>query len=243
MACPALITPHPAKAAPSLMMITVSAVLTPDQVHKVTRLASGLSWRDGATTAGAVARQVKRNEQADLSGATGTAVKKLLQEAIEGHPVLQAAAQPRRFSPLMISRASKGGGYGRHVDNAFMGKGDRRLRTDLSFTLFLSDPSTYEGGELAVETAAGEHLVKPDAGDLVLYPSTTLHEVRPVTSGERIVCVGWIESAVRDAAAREILFDLENLRATLGQTHDPQSPEMLTVAKTISNLLRLWGDA
>jgi PKHD-type hydroxylase len=145
MACPVLITPHPAKAAPNPMMITVSAVLTPDQVHKVTSLASGLSWRDGATTAGAVARQVKRNEQADLSGATGTAVKKLLQEAVESHPVLQAAAQPRRFSPLMISRASKGGGYGRHVDNAFMGKGDRRLRTDLSFTLFLSDPSTWLG--------------------------------------------------------------------------------------------------
>jgi len=225
------------------MMITLSSVLSPDQVQKVTRLVSGLSWRDGATTAGAVARQVKRNEQADLSGATGTSVKKLLMEAIEHHPVLRAAAQPRRFSPLIISRAGKGGGYGRHVDNAFMGSGDRRLRTDLSFTLFLSGPSTYEGGELAVDTPSGEHVVKPEAGDLVLYPSTTLHEVRPVSSGERIVCVGWIESAVRDAAGREILFDLENLRATLAQQHGAQSPEMLTLTKTISNLLRLWGDA
>ena len=124
-----------------------------------------------------------------------------------------------------------------------LGSGVRRLRTDLSFTIFLSDPSTYDGGELAVDTPSGEHIVKPDAGDLVLYPSTTLHEVRPVTSGERVVCVGWIESAVRDAAAREILFDLENLRATLVQQHDAQSPEMLTLAKAISNLLRLWGDA
>ncbi|MEZ5986961.1 MAG: Fe2+-dependent dioxygenase [Hyphomonas sp.] len=225
------------------MMITLSSVLTADQVQKVTHLASGLTWRDGATTAGPTARQVKRNEQADLSGATGTAIRKLLQAAVETHPVLRAAAQPRRFSPLMISRASNGGGYGRHVDNAFMGSGDRRLRTDLSFTLFLSDPSAYEGGELAVETAAGEHLAKPEAGDLVLYPSTTLHEVRPVTAGERIVCVGWIESAVRDAAAREILFDLENLRAALAPQHTAQSPEMLTLSKTISNLLRLWGDA
>ncbi|KCZ85996.1 2OG-Fe(II) oxygenase [Hyphomonas adhaerens MHS-3] len=225
------------------MMITLSRVLTPNQVQKVTSLVSGLSWRDGADTAGPTAREVKRNEQADLTGATGTAVKKLVQAALERHPVLRAAAQPRRFSPLMISRASNGGGYGRHVDNAFMGSGVRRLRTDLSFTIFLSDPSTYDGGELAVDTPSGEHIVKPDAGDLVLYPSTTLHEVRPVTSGERIVCVGWIESAVRDAAAREILFDLENLRATLAQQHDAQSPEMLTLAKTISNLLRLWGDA
>jgi PKHD-type hydroxylase len=143
----------------------------------------------------------------------------------------------------MISRTGPGGGYGRHIDNAFMGTGERRLRTDLSFTLFLSDPATYEGGELDVETPAGQHLAKPAAGDLVLYPSTTLHEVRPVTSGERIVCVGWIESSIRDAAAREILFDLENLRATLATQHAPQSPEMLTLSKTVANLLRLWGDA
>ena len=225
------------------MMITLSGVLTPAQVSEVTALAGALAWRDGTMTAGPTARAVKRNEQADLTGATGTVVKKILQEAIEQHPVLRAAAQPRRFSPLMISRTGPGGGYGRHVDNPFMGSGERRLRTDLSFTLFLSNPASYEGGELAVETAAGEHVVKPAAGDLVLYPSTTLHEVRPVTAGERVVCVGWIESAVRDGVAREILFDLENLRATLAGTYAPQSPEMLTLAKTISNLLRLWGEA
>jgi len=225
------------------MMITLSGVLSPDDVEEVTKLVSGLTWRDGTTTAGATARKVKRNQQADLSGATGKVVKKLLQESIELHPVLRAAAQPRRFSPLMISRTGPGGGYGRHIDNAFMGTGERRLRTYLSFTLFLSDPATYEGGELDVETPAGQHLAKPAAGDLVLYPSTTLHEVRPVISGERIVCIGWIESSIRDAAAREILFDLENLRATLAKQHTPQSPEMLTLSKTVSNLLRLWGDA
>ena len=225
------------------MMITLSGVLTPAQASEVTKLATGLSWRDGTTTAGAIAREVKHNEQADLTGATGKVVKKILQEAIERHPVLRAAAQPRHFSPLMISRTGPGGGYGRHVDNPFMGTGDRRLRTDLSFTLFLSDPASYEGGELAVETAAGEHVVKPPAGDLVLYPSTTLHEVRPVTSGERMVCIGWIESSVREAAAREILFDLENLRASLAAQLPSQSTEMLTLSKTIANLLRLWGDA
>ena len=225
------------------MMLTLSGVLTPAQITEVTGLAGALSWREGTMTAGPTARQVKRNEQAELTGATGTVLKKILEEAIKTHPVLRAAAQPRRFSSLMISRTGPGGGYGRHIDNAFMGQGDRRLRTDLSFTLFLSDPASYEGGELAVETATGEHVVKPPAGDLVLYPSTTLHEVRPVTAGERMVCVGWIESAVRDAAAREILFDLENLRATLATQHSDQSPEMLTLAKTISNLLRLWGDA
>ena len=225
------------------MILTLSCVLTPAQASEVVRLASALSWRDGIATAGATAREVKHNEQADLGGATGKAVKKILQEAIERHPVLRAAAQPRRFSPLTLSRTGPGGGYGRHVDNPFMGTGDRRLRTDLSFTLFLSDPASYEGGELAIETAAGETAVKPAAGDLILYPSTTLHRVRPVTAGERMACVGWIESAVRDAAAREILFDLENLRAALADRHESQSPEMLTLAKTISNLLRLWGEA
>lgn len=225
------------------MMITLRGVLTPAQVTEITRIVRALNWRDGTMTAGPTAREVKRNEQADLSGATGTVVKKILQEAIEKHPVVRAAAQPRRFSPLLISRTGPGGGYGRHIDNAFMGTSGKRLRTDLSFTLFLSDPATYEGGELAVETPTGEHVAKPPAGDLVLYPSTTLHEVRPVTAGERIVCVGWIESSVRDAAAREILFDLENLRATLATQHPAQSPEMLTLAKTISNLLRLWGEA
>jgi predicted 2-oxoglutarate/Fe(II)-dependent dioxygenase YbiX len=175
MAHSILIPPNPAEVAPNPMMITLSSVLTPDQVRQVISLASGLSWRDGATTAGAVARQVKRNEQAELTGATGTAAKKILTEAIERHPVLRAAAQPRRFSTLMISRASNGGGYGRHVDNAFMGTGDRRLRTDLSFTLFLSDPSTYEGGELAIDTLSGEHVVKPEAGTLssILLPRCT----------------------------------------------------------------------
>ena len=169
--------------------------------------------------------------------------KKMLDEAIRAHPVLAAAAQPRRFSPLLVSRTQDGGTYGLHVDNPFMGTGEARLRTDLSFTLFLSEPDSYEGGELEINHAGNTHHAKAPAGDLVLYPSTSLHQVRPVTAGQRIVCVGWIESSIRDAAAREILFDLENLRATLGQTHDVRSPEYLTLSKSIANLMRLWGEA
>ncbi|MEZ5998703.1 MAG: Fe2+-dependent dioxygenase [Hyphomonas sp.] len=225
------------------MFLTLSSILSPAQLAEVRTLAEALSWRDGASTAGPTARQVKRNEQAELTGATGATLKQLLLGAIESHPVLKAAAQPRRFSPLLLSRTGPGGGYGRHIDNPFIGAGERRVRTDLSFTLFLSEPATYEGGELAVDTAAGEHLAKPAAGDLVLYPSTTLHEVRPVTSGTRLACVGWIESAVRDPAGREILFDLENLRASLASQLPGQSAELLTLSKTIANLLRLWGEA
>ncbi len=225
------------------MLITLASILTPEQAAEIRTGADGLTWRDGAETAGASARKVKRNEQADLTVGQGPRLKRILQEAVENHPVLRAAAQPRRFSPLLLSRTGPGGGYGRHVDNPFMGRGEARLRSDLSYTLFLSDPATYEGGELAVDAAGGEHLIKPAAGDLVLYQSTTLHEVRTVTSGQRLACVGWIESTVRDTAAREILFDLENLRATLARSLPAQSPELLTLSKTFSNLLRLWGDA
>jgi PKHD-type hydroxylase len=118
-----------------------------------------------------------------------------------------------------------------------------RLRTDLSFTLFLSDPAAYDGGELVIDTPAGDYTAKPDAGDLVLYPSGAIHEVRPVTRGTRLACVGWIESSIRDAAARDILFDLENLKISLVARLPSDAPELLALDKSIGALLRRWADA
>jgi PKHD-type hydroxylase len=135
------------------------------------------------------------------------------------------------------------GRYGAHVDNALMGKGAQRLRTDLSFTMFLTPPGEYEGGELVIHAAGMTQEMKGEAGYLVLYPSGSIHEVKPVTRGERIVCVGWIESLVADAGQREMLFDLENLRAALRQKLPAQSAELLTLDKTIANLLRMWARA
>ena len=223
------------------MPLLIANVLDAEKLTTARELAGTLSWRDGAETAGATARAVKHNTQADLSSRTGVKLREMLREAITRHPVLRAAAHPKRFSNLLVSKTEPGGSYGLHVDNAFMGSGEARLRTDLSFTLFLSDPETYEGGQLVVELAGMQQSFKPVAGDLVLYPSTSLHQVAPVTSGTRLACVGWIESAVPDAAARDILFDLENLRASLAAQYPAQSPEMLTLAKTISNLLRRFG--
>ncbi|MCI4644715.1 MAG: Fe2+-dependent dioxygenase [Hyphomonadaceae bacterium] len=223
------------------MSLLIAEVLDAEELREARELTATLAWRDGAKTAGATARAVKRNLQADLSSRTGAKLRDMLDEAIASHPVLRAAAQPKRFSNLLVSKTEAGGGYGLHVDNAFMGRGEARLRTDLSFTLFLSAPETYSGGELMVELAGMQQSFKPAAGDLVLYPSTSLHQVMPVTEGVRLVCVGWIESAVPDAAARDILFDLENLRASLAMRHEAQSPEMLTLAKAISNLLRRFG--
>lgn len=225
------------------MILVINAIPDPDHLAAIAERIALLDWRDGRETAGAVARAVKRNEQAVMDSLPGRALKDELSGLIADHPVVRAAAQPRRFSPLLISRTGVGGGYGAHVDNALMGKGSARVRTDLSFTLFLTPPGDYEGGELAIHTAGTVQEVKGEAGSMVLYPSGAIHEVRPVTRGLRIVCVGWIESMVPDAARREVLFDLENLRASLRQQLPGQSAELLTLDKTIANLLRMWANA
>jgi PKHD-type hydroxylase len=223
------------------MILAIQAISEPDRLAAIAERIALLEWRDGRETAGSVARQVKRNEQAAMNSTAGRALQAELSGIISDHPVIKAAAQPRRFSPLMISRTGEGGQYGNHVDNALMGRGDRRLRTDLSFTLFLTPPADYDGGELVIHAAGMTQEVKGEPGHLVLYPSGSIHEVRPVTRGTRIVCVGWIESLVADAAQREMLFDLENLRAVLRPKVPGQSAELLTLDKTIANLLRMWA--
>lgn len=223
------------------MILTIAAIPEADHLAAIAERIALLDWRDGRETAGAVAREVKRNEQAVMNSPAGRALQEELSHIITDHPVIRAAAQPRRFSPLLVSRTGPGGRYGRHVDNALMGKGERRLRTDLSFTLWLTPPGDYEGGELVIHAAGMTQEIKGEAGHLVLYPSGSIHEVRPVTRGQRIVCVGWIESLVADAAQRETLFDLENLRASLRGRLPAQSEELLTLDKTIASLLRLWA--
>jgi PKHD-type hydroxylase len=220
------------------MALTLSNVLTEDQLSLIDGYAPKLDWLNGALSAGAVAAQVKRNTQADLSSPIGQKVSRLLANAVQTHDVLKAAAQPKIFSSPLLSKMGRGDAYGLHVDNAFMRTGTVEIRTDLSFTLFLSAPDAYEGGELAIERVGSTDYYKPAAGDLVLYPSTQLHEVLPVTSGERLACVGWIESKIRQENDREIMFDMENLKSKLKKTHDPQSIEMLTLHKIFSNLLR-----
>ena len=159
--------------------------------------------------------------------------------SIARNDILKAAARPAKFSPLLLSRTGVGGGYGAHVDNALMGTGDAALRTDLSFTLFLNAPDAYEGGALALDLPGGVERLKPKAGDMVLYPSTLIHEVSPVTAGERVVAIGWIQSQIRSAQQRQILFDLEQVRATLRAKPDAGA-ELLMLDKAFSNLLREW---
>jgi PKHD-type hydroxylase len=219
------------------MFLLIERVLTPQDAVRAHTKALALPFEDGARTAGPTARAVKRNLQADLSSAAGVALETFVIDAVRRHPLVKAAARPKTFSRLLISRTGPDGGYGRHIDNAIQGEGEGGLRTDLSFTLWLSDPDTYQGGALAIELAGGTHRFREAPGNLVLYPSGALHEVETVTSGERLVAVGWIESRVRDAGARETLFDLERVRAAL-----PEDEARLLLDKAISNLLRRWAD-
>ncbi len=223
------------------MILSISAI---ENTSTQAAIASGLddlSWRDGKATAGAIAASVKQNEQAVMSDAAGIAMRELIMPLIEGNTVLLAAARPRRFSPLLVSRTGPGGHYGAHVDNALMGKAGKRIRSDLAFTLFLSPRESYDGGELIIHNAGVSQEIGGQAGQMVLYPASSIHEVRPVTRGQRIVCVGWIESLVPDSNQRELLFDLENLRVSLRSRHEVHRDELLTLDKSIANLLRMWA--
>lgn len=223
------------------MILTIRAIGDAERLAQLGKRIAELEWRDGRETAGATAKAVKRNQQAVLTDAAGRALREELFAAVSENPVVKAAARPRRYSRILVSRTQGEGHYGAHVDNAVMGAGAERMRTDISFTLFLTPPEDYDGGELVIHAAGMTQSLKPQAGELVLYPSSSIHEVRPVTKGARIACVGWIESWIADGAQREMLFDLENLRVSLRERLPRQSAELLTLDKTIANLMRMWG--
>lgn len=198
-------------------------------------LAAGELWRPGEETAGWHARGVKHNRQLDRGSPLHQELAADLEARLSGHPLLQAAAFPRRLHGLLFSRCAAGEGYGRHIDNAWMAGG----RSDFSFTLFLSDPDSYGGGELVLEMEGGERSVKLPAGSAVFYPSTLLHRVVPVERGERLVAVGWIESRVRHQEQRQLLFELDTARRALYQRSGKDEIFDL-VSRSYSNLLRHW---
>jgi PKHD-type hydroxylase len=219
------------------MFMRIAGILDAPSLEAVqSSLDDPAAFEDGRRTAGWHAREVKRNLQATRGGLADGVLRKI-EQALLAHEVLQAAARPKRLVRLLISRYEPGMTYGTHVDDAMIDG----VRTDLSFTLFLSDPASYEGGALVVEDSYGERAIKLPAGELILYPSTTLHRVEPVTAGVRVAAVGWLRSYVRDAECREILFDLET---ALRQIHTQQgkSPTFDILVKTRTNLLRRWTE-
>lgn len=222
------------------MIFRVPAVLDSSQIAEIDRLKSALNFVDGKATAGVQARLVKQNRQAEQSQALES-VQKIVIEALTVHPLVRSYALPTRISPPLISCYAGGENYGLHVDEAIMGNAERALRTDLSVTVFLTAPESYEGGELEVQVASGSVAVKFARGDAAIYPSTTLHRVTPVTSGERMVAVAWIQSLVRNSDQREVLFDLDRARRTVFEARGKTEVFDL-LSKSYSNLQRMWAD-
>lgn len=222
------------------MSVILHGVLGADDLATVREKLSELAWVSGKRTAGAAARGVKENLQADGGDTRTQALERFVSDALKRHPLFEIAARPVRLSRLMFSKYEPGMTYGAHTDDALMGAGEDKLRTDLAFTLFLSEAASYEGGALTIESALGEQAIKLEAGDAILYECGAIHHVGPVNSGVRLAAVGWVESFVQDARMREVLFDLSLTRARLAQAGAVRD-ELLRLDKSISNLLRMWA--
>jgi PKHD-type hydroxylase len=219
----------------NLMHIAIANVLSAEEIETVRAAVERGKFIEGEATAGFAARTVKNNQQVAGSDRSLETVRKLLAERILGNELFCLAARPKAISPLLLSRYEPGMQYGSHVDDALMDG----MRTDVSFTLFLSDATSYDGGELIIESASGEETFKLEAGALVAYPSTSLHRVGPVTRGARLAAVGWARSFVRDPAQRELLFDLDTARRQLF-AHEGKSAAFDLISKSFANLLRMW---
>jgi PKHD-type hydroxylase len=218
------------------MQMTIAGVLTPDELASVRAAFDAAVFVDGRETAGWAAKTVKNNSQAKAGDKAMDAARALVRERLMAHPLFAMAARPKQLSGLLFARYEKSMEYGAHVDDALMGG----MRSDISFTLFVDEPEDYDGGELVMETSAGETEVKAPAGAMFLYPSTTLHRVAKLKSGVRRVCVGWAQSFVRSAEQREILFDLDTARRALFKASG-KTAEFDLMSKSLANLMRMWA--
>jgi len=220
------------------MSLVLQEVLAPEDLDRVRTQLAGFGWAPGKRTAGSAARTVKENLQADGSNPAVQALERFISDALFRHALFEIAARPKRLSRIVFSRYEPGMAYGAHTDDALMG--EERLRTDLAFTLFLTDRAEYEGGALVVENALGEQAIALAAGDAILYPAGSIHHVAPVTRGARYAAIGWIESFIASAEQREVLFDLSVARGRLAQAGLARE-ELLRLDKALSNLLRMWA--
>lgn len=223
------------------MILCIDKVLTDDQLQRIRQTLDASDFRDGRKTAGWHARTVKRNQQASSQEPAIAALRDEVMQTLSAHTLFQIAARPRRMKPVMFSRYQQGMTYGNHVDDAVMPTPQGPMRTDLSFTIFLGDPDSYEGGELVTETTQGEQRFKLPAGSMILYPSSTLHRVDPVTQGQRLAAVGWLQSQVRQPEQREVLFDLDTTRRQIFE-RDGKTAEFDNISKSLANLLRMWAE-
>ena len=194
-------------------------------------------WEDGKKTAGSHAAQVKNNLQLNRSSKISKKLSNYINNKILSNPLIKSFSLPKNIHGIMFTKSSEGMRYGRHIDNAFMSSG----RADLSFTIFINDKESYQGGELVIETINSESTFKLNSGEILVYPSTYLHSVKEIENGERIVCVGWIESYVKSIEEREYLFDIDAGARSLLSKHG-RSDDLDLIFKSYSNLLRLLSN-
>ena len=223
------------------MLLAVPAVLRPDEVALARSWLEGAHFVDGKLSAGDAARRVKVNEEIDRASGNLERLDRLVMENLARHPLYRSGALPLHAASPLYARYRPGMSYGEHLDDPVMGTQGLLYRSDVAVTLFLNAPEDYEGGELAIRTAYGEQSVKLPAGDAVLYPSGSIHRVRPVTRGERLVAVTWVQSIVRDAARRELLHGLNGARETLLR-EAPESAAAAQVNAAYLNLIRMWSE-
>src|SRR5574343_457012 len=224
------------------MLIPVCGVLRKEEVQEFRQLLDQADWQDGLKTAGTLARAVKRNQQLDDASPLAIDLGNRILRRLAATPLFISAALPKKIYPPKFNRYADGGTYGAHVDSAVMPVPGTQItvRSDLSATLFLAEPDEYDGGELEIEGPFGVQAVKLAAGDMVLYPSSSLHRVTPVTRGARVASFFWIESMVGDEGERTLLFDLDQAIQGLTPRTAPDDPQLLKLTGVYHNLLRRW---
>ncbi|MCC6296646.1 MAG: Fe2+-dependent dioxygenase [Pseudomonadales bacterium] len=227
------------------MLLVIPDFLNQSEVRDFRATLAQAPWRDGRDSAGSLSIQVKDNQQVDDDSSIAHDLGNRILGMLGRNALFVSAALPNRFFPPRFNRYAGGGHYWTHIDAALMysDRLSQAVRSDLSATLFLADPEDYDGGELVVETAFGAQEVKLAAGALVLYPSSSLHRVEPVTRGARLAAILWLQSLVRDAAQRALLFDLDQSVQALSRQLPPTDPELLRLSGVYHNLLRMWAEA
>ncbi len=223
------------------MLLQIPGLLNQPQIDKIHELIARSAFRDGKETAGVAARLVKSNEEMTPDEQAQQLLNRILMSSLGEQQRFHYAAMPAKLADFILARYEPGMEYGDHVDEPVMGGPGPKFRTDISMTVFLTPPESYDGGELVMRTSFVDNRVKLAAGDAVMYPSSSLHHVAKVTRGQRIVALTWIQSQVRDPARREILFDLATARDRL---HEQESGSELhqRVDRSYANLLRMWAE-
>lgn len=226
------------------MLLQIRAALTPEQVRLCRQVLDAADWVDGNATSGRQSALAKRNEQLPEGSPAARQVGDAILDALGANPQFIAAALPLKVYPPLFNRYAGGQAFGTHIDNAVrkLRGTDFRVRSDLSATLFLTDPGDYDGGELVIEDTFGEHRVKLAAGDLVLYPSSSEHRVTPVTRGARVCSFFWLQSMVRDPGQRRLLYDLDLAIQGLVPAVGNDNAELIKLTGVYHNLLRRWSE-